>query len=114
MGGRAGVGRRLALGDGSSSMDNSAISIKSRSRMCFATLEGSDAAGLKGLLVSRDGDLAGKSGRGSDDLPDAAVAAANMSRPDDPIEKMGSELMVWVMRPAVEACVEQCCIAMAL
>ena len=67
-------------------MDSSAISIKSRSRMRFATLEGSDTAGLKGPMVSRDGDLAGKSGNlgwESDGLLDAA--AANMSRPDDPI-----------------------------
>ena len=53
--------------------------------MHLVTLEGSDAARLKGPLVSSDGDLAEKSDSLGGELPDAAAAAAIKSRPDDPV-----------------------------
>ena len=120
MGGRAGVGRRLALGDGSSSIESSAISTNSKSRIRFTTLAGSEAAGLKGPFVSSGGvascgDLAG----GSEVPSDATAAAASNSRPEDPGwlgEKIGREEMGWLVgrgRPAEEASIERCCIAMA-
>ena len=53
IGGRAGAGRRFVPAGGSSSMVISAISTKSRSRIRLTTLDGRDAAGLKGPLFER-------------------------------------------------------------
>lgn len=85
IGGRAGVGRRLVPGVGSSSIVNSAISTNSKSKIRLTTFVGSVAAGLKGPLLVRGGDGPRDAPAvGPAEVSVAEAAAARRSRPEDP------------------------------